>query len=1706
MARKVFSAFVAALTAFTLVAGLFPSLQIAPQAVVAASSGWCVAGDFNGWNNTSHPLYDDGTHGDIIPEDNVLTLDHTLATPGHSTFKIVKCGDWSMAYPSQNSWFNTAAADQVVKFTFDANDHSNDAGAMVYPMQNIVNVVDALPTGFTAVGDFQGWNYTDPNTVLEEIGAGIYYLAYPIPTAGNYSGKVTTTGSWDAFGADGRSTNAGNINFTTTSDNQTMVFLLDTNTGRLTITPHSSSTGNWCLAGGMNGWNNSSTPLYDDGTHGDLIGGDGIFSVDYTIATAGTTGWKVVGCGSWDTTYPAKDSWVTTSTADQVVKFTFDTNDHSDDAGWDLLPAQYIVHAFDDEPSTFTAVGDFQDWDNTDPNTVLTAAGPRLYTLAYSVATPGDYSGKITTTGSWNAYGADGRSSDAANVNFTTTAPNQTIYFLLNTATGRMTVHVPISPEQDNYIMWDGLEHDSRSDFYRYPFGAVLTGVPVTLRFRTYANDVTSVKVRVWSTHLSAQSVYPMTKVTTIPGKTFAYDIWEVQLPAQTDLTILYYRFIINDGTDMDYYEDHERYDGGSGQPYDESPDYPWQIDVYDPDFNTPEWFKDAVVYQIFPDRFRNGVEANDPISGTFFYEESPTVNAPQWNWVVPDPRVEGPWEGSYSKLFYGGDLQGIIDKLDYIQEMGINTLYLNPIFESPSNHKYDATTYEAIDDNFGDLATFIALTTELENRGMHLVLDGVFNHTSSDSIYFDRYGRYDELGACESPNSPYRDWYYFTDVAAGTGTCAGSDGTPLGATYNAWWGYESLPKLNTTDVEAVRTYIYSGTTAFSDTNAIARYWLEQGADGWRLDVAGDVHHSFWKDWRDDIRDANADAITIAEEWSDASVFLLGDELDSTMNYRFRNAVIGVLRETDWEDTNSTISALSISEFDSVMHSIEEDYPPAAFYAMMNLVGSHDVNRVLIPLDQDGDPTDADYSDGKMRQKMLALIQMTMPGAPTIYYGDEIALVGYGEATANNAGGVYYSDPYNRQPYPWADADGYDTLPDWRKGDLTMREHYSATAAIRSMHPALRTGSFNTLLVDDKNELYAYGRLLFGTPDDAAVIGLNFSTGNTQTLTIDVTGFLPDGADLTDELNGGSYTVTNGQIVVSDVPPMQGAILTLDAGQNLLPPGVPYNLTAIEGNGQVSLSWEGPLNATHYTVYRSYVSNGGYTALATITGTDYVDTAVSNGTRYYYVIRASRDGGLEGDTSMEASALPHYTIVWANLDRPQEFTHTIGITPTEAIYGQVYIPGVTSAAGATEGLLAQVGYGMDTSYTAWENWGDATYNTDVGNNDEFMAQLVPEEVGDYNYIYRYSTTGGREWVYAHIGGTGNIPQFGKMHVQATADTTPPATPLNLRVIHWGVDHISLQWDAVADADLAGYDLYRYAEGESSADAIRVAHQLSSATIYTDTDVVMDTTYTYTVLAFDHALNKSALSNEATGTAEARNVEVVFRVRVPSFTPENATVYITGNDTDIFNGFWSANAQPITQLDASTWAYTVTIKDGMALQYKFTRGSWETVENWGDLVGEENRHLTVAYGETGKLLVDDVVYNWRDPLVITHFPEADATSWDTSLPINVLVSRAINPDNVDDTTFIVKNSEGTVVAGEIEAFATTFDPEPDTLVLPYIPGTRVIFTPTTALTTTMGYEVTMIANGYHDDVDMRANYIWSFGTPPVKIYLPIIMRQ
>ena len=1584
-----------------------------PTAGIMADVDWCVAGDLNGWNNSANPMFDDGTNGDLLANDGVYSLAFPVATAGYYQWKAVECGNWGLAYPSANSWFTTTAADQTVTFTLDTNDYSANAGMALLPASNIVNVTgDTLPTSFTAVGDFQGWNNADPATLMTNVGNGFYRLVYNVASPSSYIGKAVITGTWNGFGADGRSTDAANIDFITTEANQDVVFLLDTYTGRLLIEPVSTGTGTWCAAGGFNGWSENTTPLYDDGTNGDLVGGDGVFTVGLTIPTAGRYEWKVTNC-TWDVTYPSSNSWLITSEADQVVKLSLDTNDHTDDAGLEMVPAVNIVHAWD-STNTFTAVGSFQGWDNDNPATVLSPLGRGLYLLEAQVETAEDHEYKVAITGSWDGIGLDNRSINAANIPFTTFTDGDIVPFLLDYRTGRVGVFptpAPTEASHDNEVWWDFLGHNSRDTLYRTPGGPVTTGTPVILRLRAAANDLTEAKLRLYNDRTNVQSILPMS----VAYSDGTYDWWEVAVPASADSTVYWYRFIVIDGTDTDYYEDDAARTMGWGQAFDETQDYSYQLTVYDPDFQTPDWIKNAIVYQVFPDRFRDGDPTNNKPAGTFFYgEEGGTVyrsldTEENWNTVICDPRGDDDCAGTYSKNFYGGDLQGLLDQLDYLVALGVNTIYLNPIFASPSNHGYDTTDYMSINEMFGTQTEYDALIGGLADRNMHLILDGVFNHVSSDSKYLDRYGRYGDVGACESQYSLYRDWFYFTDVPAGTGPCVGSDGTPNAANYESWWGYDSLPKLNSSNPE-VRAWIWDNQD--NPETTVAGHWMLT-ADGWRLDVAGDVDpgtlndtsNDYWEGFRDTVHSVNPNGYITGEEWGIANSWLLGGEWDAVMNYQFSSAVLSLWRDSTFTDNDHNagssageLAPLSMSQFDERILNLQERYAPEAFYAMMNLFGSHDTNRALFMLDENTNTLspadyrnpDYDWAPAIEKLKGAALVQMTMPGAPTIYYGDEVGLVG---PVAQDGSGVWQDDPYNRQPYPWLDETGtpYYTHLQSQAARDELFNYYSTLTAARNDNIALRTGDYQTLLVDNENALYAYGRHV---PEYGLAIVVINRGSSQQQVSLDVDGYLPYQTSLSDVLSTNTYIINNSGMVEDIVVPANSGAVLVSTGFIAAPPDPVIDLEVTNtGADTVDLAWTAAVSADAYLVYRSHLSGGGYELLGETGATTFTDTGLTPGQRVYYiVVSRSTISGLRSEPSNEVTALPAYTIGWANLQWPYSTTHTIGITPTENIYGQVWIDGVTSLPGATPGLWAQVGYGPNNSdprgNSAWR-WFDAPFFSQEGNNDQFAGNLMPETVGEFDYVYRYTTDGGLTWLYAYIDGpipdgTYDPTNAGDMTVEFSDDITPPSAPV-LAIADWSASSISLSWTASTDNEAVyAYDLYRSSDGISFSKIDRV---LEPTLTYTDTNVVTDQLYYYYVIALDTSFNYSLPSNTVSQTAEAKLVVVTFEITVPEWTP--GTVYIVGSHPAV--GDWNPGAVAMTKISDTLWTYTVDILDGTAFEFKFARGNWDTVMKGAD--GNEelaNLPITVDYGTDGTQLYEYTVLNWRDPIAVSTSPLNGAT--------------------------------------------------------------------------------------------------------------------
>lgn len=689
-------------------------------------------------------------------------------------------------------------------------------------------------------------------------------------------------------------------------------------------------------------------------------------------------------------------------------------------------------------------------------------------------------------------------------------------------------------------ICYSDLYHNSRDLLYRTPNGPAATNTNVTLRFRTSANDVAGVDLRVYNTKLGANNFLPMTKVAT-DGM---YDYWEQTVNTGATANILYYWFKITDGTATAYYEDDSagadfnlKLWGGAGVAVPSSTDASWALTVYDPAFTTPDWVKNGIFYQIFPDRFRDGDNANNNAAGEFFYDEAggTTVRSgtTDWNTAVCNPReVATACTGTYSKNFYGGDLKGIQDKLTYLKDLGVTVIYMTPVFESPSNHKYDATDYSVVDDNFGGDAALTALVNAAHGLGMHVILDGVFNHVSSDSVYFDRYSRYPtSIGACENLASPYIGMFKPMPTS-GSGIPPCSDGR----FYASWFGYDSLPELaSQTPGSMARQAIWDGGIAHSSgvSDPIGTYWITDfGIDGWRLDVANDVDPSgsfgtndYWENFRDDVKAAKSDAYIVGEYWGIGTQWMSGGvadgytaganpgEWDANMNYQQTAMLFGFWRDSALNSENDfnggslpgKIVPFSPSMFVERYSDLKERYAPEAFYALMNLNGSHDTQRALWLLDEtiptspangDAYPTSANHyevgqpgAEAIDNLKGYSLMQFSLPGAPELYYGTEVGLVN----PSYFDGSVWQDDPYNRAPFPWSDETGtpyYTHMTDGNAVRTDLVSYFTALGAARNAHPALRTGEIEFSLIDDGAKQLGYYRYL-PNGSDAAITLLN---------------------------------------------------------------------------------------------------------------------------------------------------------------------------------------------------------------------------------------------------------------------------------------------------------------------------------------------------------------------------------------------------------------------------------------------------------------------------------------------------------------------------------------------------------------------------------------------------------------------------------------
>lgn len=437
-----------------------------------------------------------------------------------------------------------------------------------------------------------------------------------------------------------------------------------------------------------------------------------------------------------------------------------------------------------------------------------------------------------------------------------------------------------------------------------------------------------------------------------------------------------------------------------------------WQLSCIVSGATTPDWAKGAIIYQVFPDRFAKSGTCD--LTGKL---EPYTVHETWDEEVHWQPTEEGL---VLNNDFYGGNFQGITEKLPYIASLGATILYLNPISKSFSSHRYDTGDYKTPDPMLGTNADFVNLCREARKLGIHVVLDGVFSHTGSNSLYFDREGTFGGKGAYADPDSPFRKWYHFYEYPN---------------RYNSWWGFDTLPTVNKMEPDFLNYII-------EDQDSVVAHWLRLGADGFRLDVADELPDEFILRLKKRIREIKPDALLIGEVWEDASNkvaynqrrrYFVDGELDSTMNYPFRNAVINFLCQRD--------DGRGLKE--TVM-TIVENYPSDVMACCMNLLGSHDTPRILTALVDDFAGTREEQaarhlSDGQMllakeRLKLASFLQYVLPGAPSVYYGDEAGMEGC-------------ADPFNRRTYPWG------------REDTELLAHYRRLGRMRRDSSALRSAN-----------------------------------------------------------------------------------------------------------------------------------------------------------------------------------------------------------------------------------------------------------------------------------------------------------------------------------------------------------------------------------------------------------------------------------------------------------------------------------------------------------------------------------------------------------------------------------------------------------------------------------------------------------------------
>ncbi|WP_372662436.1 S-layer homology domain-containing protein [Cohnella sp.] len=1486
------------------------------------------------------------------------------------------------------------------------------------------------------------------------------------------------------------------------------------------------STNDWYLTGSFSGWNNTALPF----AH--LVGE---FYAHSIVLDAGTHEFKLTKNGTWDG-YSNEGNNFSLTLAERT-KVNFYINDELmqariNVAGVTGLPQYTPALTADKWPrlvGSIQAVFSEPEWSPSGAQQFFVDYNfnNTIYKLQRNIPV-GQYEAKVAFGPNWDesyGYNAEGHNMPVAILD-----PADVTFTIDYSATPRALSHdyKPTDVNFDGMINKDAIMFDSRSITYKKPFGAIPEGQQdLTLRIAAKKDDVQVAKAELINEEAFAKT-YDMRRVTSVGD----LDYFETSIPAADfhGIGVWGYKFILIDGpTKVEYGDDGSR--GGTGKALDEGV-VPFDLTVYDAEFQTPDWMKNAIVYQIFPDRFFDGNKGNnraktvdgyrgdraedragEPINAfplQYFdggVENEPTPDQVWGEWsdipempdrltpenapYYPDSETDGVWTNE----FYGGDIQGVQAKLNYLESIGVTAIYFNPIAWAGSNHKYDATDYNHLDPMFGEPvynipgdptsglnydatrkasdAVFIQFADEARARDIHIIADGVFNHVGDDSIYFDRYEKYPEIGAYEywakvwnhvnddgmtqevaeqavnneftsqrnpatGVNYKYPEDFEFTTWFTVHNQKVLSRDNVYMYKYDAWWGYDSLPAMDAIEpvegdtgaiegmhewnVESYRNQVigYDLSTMTPEEqqtamqNTASQAWNWMGASGWRLDVAPDVSFGTWEKFRSAVKsqtgltNANGepipDPIILGEEWGVATHYLLGNQFDSVMNYRFRAAL------------QSFLTGGNAQSMHTALESIREDYPKEAWLVMLNLVGSHDTTRNITKMDfpqyeenRLGIAPDATETARKL-QELTAIFQMGYPGAPTVYYGDEVGLEGT-------------KDPDSRRTFPWervSEADGQFTGVGKYASLFNV---YKKSSEIRNSNEVFRTG--------DIKVAYAQGDIIAYARKNSIKTGLVvINKGQTEaTIEADVAGFIPNGVIFKDQLYGTvQSTVTGGKLTLT-IPALTGFMM-VNEGELAEVPVVP-NVIAAGNNGFVSLSWDAVTDAEGYNVYRAPIEGGELTLLSDDqTALTFEDNTVTNGIKYYYAVTAVIGNGESAILDM-LSATPAFPINSVIISgQAEDMTIGVGnstseITVAIAVYGLTDT--VENAGIEAPNMIARLAYYVDGTDKANASDTKLRYKEDINGSKIYYATFEPTEARVFRYFAKVSTNNGETYAES-AEATFNANAD-------TTDTTAPSAPV-LADITVESNLVRLAWTAEGE-DISGFDVFRKKVSDTGFTKIAVLE--NTVNNYADYLVSNDIQYIYKIAAFDQAYNR-AFSEEKSVTPKLVMVDVTLRLHLPSYTPAQDGIYIAGN----FNG-WNAGSTELKVPSGATnrdvVEYTFKMMAGKSIEYKYTRGTWETEAftshirvqndtedhgNWAYGSTDTNMRLTINNQGGNKMLVDDYVLRWVDMPMMISMPRisyGDDIEYTVAENENSFTLKAVVPYGVEFTINDVLIADG-----------------------------------------------------------------------------------